>query len=101
MYVASLSCQVARRSEEDPTFFAPLYRSVDTSNVAVMGFSAGGALAVYAAEESQRVWPGRVKAVVSEIKKSLFSFLALFSRFSFRSYHWWFTGHSIIQAHVS
>ena len=65
MYVASLSCQVARRSEEDPTFFAPLYRSVDTSNVAVMGFSAGGALAVYAAEESQRVWPGRVKAVVS------------------------------------
>ena len=57
---------MARRSEEDPTFFAPLYRSVDTSNVAVIGFSAGGALAVYAAEESQRVWPGRVKAVVSE-----------------------------------
>jgi len=30
-----------------------------------MGFSVGGALALYAAQESQTAWPGRVKAVVS------------------------------------
>jgi pimeloyl-ACP methyl ester carboxylesterase len=54
-----------RYSEEDPAFFAPLYRALDTSNAAILGFSAGGALGVYAAEESQRVWPGRVRAVVA------------------------------------
>lgn len=28
--------QVAWRSEDDPTFFAPLYRTLDTSNTAIM-----------------------------------------------------------------
>jgi dienelactone hydrolase len=57
--------QVCRRSEEDATFFAPLYGTLDTTHVAIMGFSSGAVLAVYAAEESQRTWPARVRAVVA------------------------------------
>ena len=68
--------QVARRSEigGDPSsgsdggdsgsLPARLRRRIDGRNVAIVGFSAGAALAVYAAEESQTVWPGRVRAVV-------------------------------------
>lgn len=64
-FVLHALMQVARRGEEDPAFFAPLRGAVDASSTAIMGFSAGGALAVYATEESQRVWPGRVRAVIA------------------------------------
>lgn len=39
--------------------------ALDPRSVAVMGFSAGGPLALYAAEASQRLWPGAVKAAVA------------------------------------
>lgn len=64
-FVLHALVQVARRSEDDPSFFAPLRRSLDTSRAAIIGFSAGAALAVFVAEQSQRTWPGRVRAVVA------------------------------------
>ena len=54
---------VARLSETDRSFI--LHDAIDVRAAAFVGFSAGAALAVYAAEASQTLWPGAVRAVVA------------------------------------
>ena len=59
---------MARRSEADPNF--ALYQRLDPDAAALMGFSVGGALAIYAAEESQRAWPAGPRSLPAHLNLS-------------------------------
>ena len=52
-------------ADANVSFPATLDRAIDPERIAFAGFSSGGAMALYAADEAERKWPGATRAAVA------------------------------------